>query len=62
MRIAQEADNKAMNNLSQEERNKLINVNGGKAEIKYIAKRSSEKPTSNVSNIRPGGQKLEQDA
>ena len=55
MRIAQEADNKAMNNLSQEERNKLINVNGGKAEIKYIAKRSSEKPTSNVSNIRPGG-------
>ena len=55
MRIAQKADNKAMNNLSQEERNKLINVNEGKAEIKYIAKHSSEKPTSNASNIRPGG-------
>ena len=26
--MAQKADNKAMNNLNQEERNKLINVNG----------------------------------
>ena len=44
-----------MNNVSQEERNKLINVNGGKAKINYIAKRSSEKPASNAGNIRPGG-------
>ena len=38
MRIAQKADNKAMNNLSQEERNKLINVNGGKAWDKIYCK------------------------
>ena len=55
MHLAQKADNKAMNNVSQEERNKLINIHGGKAKIKYIAKRSSENPTSNASNIRPGG-------
>ena len=55
MDIAQKAVNKAMNNVSQEERNKLINIHGGKTKIKYIAKRSSEKPTSNASNIGPGG-------
>ena len=55
MHIAQKANNKAMKNVSQEERNKLINVHGGKAKIKYIAKCSSEKPMSNASNIRPGG-------
>lgn len=55
MHIAQKAENKAMNNVSQEERNKSINVNDGKAKTKYIAKRSSEKTTSNASNIRPGG-------
>ena len=53
--MAQKADNKAMNNVSQEERNKLITVNGGKAKTKYFAKCSSEKTTSNASNIRPGG-------
>ena len=55
MHIAQKADNKAMKNVSQEERSKLINVHGGKAKIKYIAKRSSEKPTSEASNMRPRG-------
>ena len=51
MHIAQKADK----NVSQEERNKLINVHGGKAKIKCTAKRSSEKPTSDASNIRLGG-------
>ena len=42
--MAQKADNnKAMNNVSQEERNKQINVNGGKAKTKYGAKCSSGK-------------------
>ena len=57
MHFAQNADNKAMNNVSQEERNKLITVNGGKAKTKYFAKCSSEKTTSNASNIRPGGKR-----
>ena len=49
MHMAQKADNKAMDNASQEERNKLINVNGGKAKTKYIAKRSSDK-NDNMNN------------
>ena len=37
MHMAQKADNnKAMNNVSQEERNKQINVNGGRAKTKYV--------------------------
>ena len=44
MHMAQKADNnKAMNNVSQEERNKQINVNGGRAKTKYCAKCSSDK-------------------
>ena len=39
---ARKADNKVMNNVSQEERNKQINVNGGKAKTKYFAKCSSK--------------------
>ena len=42
--MAQKADNnKTMNNVSHEERNKQINVNGGKAKTKYCAKCSSDK-------------------
>ena len=43
MLMAQKADHKAMNNVSQEERNKQINVNGGKAKTKYFTKWSSDK-------------------
>ena len=39
---ARKADNKVMNNVSQEERNNKINVNGGKAKTKYFAKCSSK--------------------
>ena len=49
MHMAQKADNKAMNNVSQEERNKQINVNEGKAKTKYFSKFSSDKK-DNVNN------------
>ena len=54
--MAQKADNKAMNNVSQEERNKQINVIGGKAKTKYFAKCSSDKK-DNVNNDETTKQK-----
>ena len=58
--MAQKADNKAMNNVSREWRNKLINVNGSQGKTKYIANCRRDK-NDNMDNEEPTKQRPKQE-
>ena len=58
--MARKADNKAMNNVSWEQRNNLINVTGSQAKTKYIANCRSDK-NDNMNNEGTTKQKPKQE-